>query len=53
MLFVVCIGEGADPTRPQCRKAKDIRREKKMAKIAATGDKQQQKQVGRDTSKSL
>jgi len=52
MLFVICLGEGADPARPQCRKAKDIRREKKMAKMVAAGDKQQ-KQVGHESCKSL
>ncbi|XP_052810980.1 arginyl-tRNA--protein transferase 1-like isoform X1 [Mya arenaria] len=28
-------GDGVDPSRPSCRKAKELRREKKLAKIAA------------------
>lgn len=31
-------GKGADPTKPKCRKAKDIRREKRLLKMAKVKD---------------
>ncbi|XP_060588752.1 arginyl-tRNA--protein transferase 1-like [Ruditapes philippinarum] len=31
-------GEGADPSKPPCKKAKDRRKEKKLAKLAAKGE---------------
>jgi len=31
------LGEGADPNKPQCRKAKEIRKERKLQKLKEKG----------------
>ena len=38
---------GADPDKPRCKKKKELKKEKKMAKLAAKGGDASQEQVSR------
>ena len=40
-------GVGADPDKPRCKKKKELKKEKKMAKLAAKGGDASQEQVSR------